>query len=251
MASCRFCPTPVMIDGWMCQECNSVASEYAAWAIEVGGGDVDGIASAIGIPADEWGGQCHGISLAFRAAGCPGRVRRGWITALGYGGQHSWIELPRDIVVDPTITALQGKPTSVRVTSGMTGYDPCGWRTMHANVRPCPHVTETERDVIELSPLGSWEYVANLVGHHGDDGVWCGDDDGGWLTISVEQAAWLAHLPVINAERAGHLSSWFAAEVYEALDRADQKAWIPVDAWHYVMDVPYPHEPARVKAGAR
>ena len=58
------------------------------------------IADAIGLPLDEWHGNCHTVSLAMLREGIvQGRVARG--TARGVGSQHSWIAL-----CDPSLSPL-------------------------------------------------------------------------------------------------------------------------------------------------
>lgn len=233
MAFCRYCINTVLSDGMACDACWAVVQHVPL--------NVPLVAEKIGIPSDRWQGNCHSVATAmsnrfgeYELPGC--RVRRGWITALNYAGQHSWLELDRGIIVDPTLRANEGKAPEVRVWKPLGDvYDPCGWRTVHSVVQPCPSVFDTDRELVQLE-LGSVDYVAGLINNHVEDG---------YVELSKEQAIWLANLPVRERESARVLSRFFAAEVYEALQAAGLKAFIPVDAWHYVMDVPYRGERVR------
>lgn len=198
------------------------------------------VADAIGLPPTEWEWNCHGVSVALRAAGLEGRVRRGY--ADDFGGQHSWVELPGGAtVVDATAHAWRGGDPEVVFSDEVDRYDACGWRT-RADRRPAPDSTETSREPIDLK-VASAGYVGGLIGLHDHD-IYEDDEDPGVL-VTIEQLHWLAHRPVVDAEGAGVLSRFFAAEVYEAISDAGHKALIPIDAWHYVMDLPYPGEPER------
>lgn len=210
--------------------------------------DPEQVAELIDFPTDHWGGNCHGVSVALRQAGLPGRVRRGWHPA--WGGQHSWVELPDGSIVDATLTALLRDEVNILVIPaddpGHAGYDPCGWRGIHGpnTVRHPPNIDETERELIDM-PLSSPDYVADLLGLYAEYWGETTDTDDGWIQCSVEQAFWLANLPVVDRESRRGISKFFAAEIYEVLDQAGMKGAIPTDNWHYVMDEPYPHEPAR------
>jgi hypothetical protein len=244
MALCSLCTNSVLSDGMVCDPCWEITGELPQ--------NVPLIAEKIGIPAERWAGNCHGVSLAFvnrfgphLDTGNPkvvARLRRGWITALGYGGQHSWLELPRGIILDPTLTALQGKEPEVLIwsPSGRV-YDPCGWHSIHGSrtVGPAPDVGETDKELIQWDCFDSVDYVAGLLDTYRE---FYGED---WLQLSFEQIWWLAHLPVVEGDRPRSMNAFFAAEIYERIADENLKVLIPTDAWHYVMDEPYPGEPAR------
>jgi hypothetical protein len=186
-------------------------------------------------------GTCHATSVALREAGVPGRVRRGHVPLLGYVGQHSWVELPDGDVLDATRHGIQDDwPPELAYCGPSQGrYDACGWHSVHGprSVPEPPGCYDTDRDPVELNDV-SGDYLAGLLGEVFD----YGDD---WVSVSVEQAFWLGNLPVQDREHHHVLSRFFAPETYEALQAAELKAAIPIDAWHYVMDVPYPGEPPR------
>jgi len=50
----------------------------------------------------------------------------------------------------------------------------------------------------------------------------------GGARLNKAQGFWLANLP---PQRLGN----HAKEIYEAFEKADRKAWIPCDNWHYVF----------------
>lgn len=240
MAPCSLCLTgEVFPAGAVCPECKKVVEHVPR--------NIPLIAEKIGVPEDKWTGNCHGISLAFiqrfgnAGLELPGaRLRRGYVE--GYGGQHSWIELNRGIIVDPTISGLLEGPVKVVVTNNER-YDPCGWHSVHGvwRVQEPPTVDESEREPLVWEDFSSAAYVGDLL-HSYDHDV--GED---WLVLSSEQAMWLANLPVLEREGPTNLSTFFAAEIYERLNDSGLKGFIPIDAWHYVMDEPYRNEPARPK----
>lgn len=90
-------------------------------------------AEAIDTPPENWGGNCHGISLAIVHSGIMGepgptcRVVRG-VASYAIGGQHSWVCLgtpydPDAIYVDYTAHQWRGNDlTDVVVTTAKQGY---------------------------------------------------------------------------------------------------------------------------------
>jgi hypothetical protein len=148
------------------------------------------------------------------------------------------VALPNDQILDATAHAFIGGPAKVRIIDPPAeAYDPCSWRQRIARLHPAPDVLDTERELVEVE-LGSAEYVAGLLRLPNE--FW-GED---WLQCSFEQVFWLANCPVTRSQGPG--MNWFyAAEVYEAIAELGQKALIPIDDWHHVMDVPYEGEPPR------
>jgi len=92
-------------------------------------GGVQGLEEAIGIPASEWGGRCHEISLRVLRTGLlgEGRVARG--SARGVTSQHSWIVLgdeplpdpysEESVIADPTIFAYERRQPYVLVKQNL------------------------------------------------------------------------------------------------------------------------------------
>jgi hypothetical protein len=214
------------------------------------------IAEKIAIPPEKWAYNCHGVSIAWLSrfgrnldtgrTDLNARVRRGYTTR-GYGGQHSWIELEDGTVVDPTLYATmhEGEQPMVEVFDPDEAeelYDPCGWHSIHGEqfVVDPPDFFATENPYLAWDTQSA-DYFADLVGTPHD----YRGEDGDWFELSIEQAHWLAHLPVLPKEGSRNLGDFFAREAYEWLESQDLKALIPIDAWHYVMDVPYPGEPER------
>lgn len=191
-------------------------------------------ADLIGVPLDEWAGACHGISSAI-APLVGGVVRRGYFIGdtkpgayfHGSFSQHSWVELPDGQVLDPTRFAFVGGEPEAWVGPD-DDYDIGGCRSAAPSGSP-PVVSG---DDVVLSML-SVDYVSDLLGGWADVERE-GDDGGGVVFLAMEQALWLANLPVKEREAPGVLARWFAAEVYEALVNAGQRALIPIDRLEWI-----------------
>jgi hypothetical protein len=191
---------------------------------------------------ESWAGNCHGVSMALVELLGPevATVRRGYfIGEVARGAyfdgrpcQHSWVELRDGRVIDPTRFAFTREPAwPLRVIGASLAaaeYDIGGCKMASASP-PAPDVLESERELIELE-LESVDYVRDLLGL--PDGFY-GE---GWLQLSLEQAHWLANLPIKEGrEQPGTLSPFFAPEVYEALMDAGQDALIPIDRRDWML----------------
>lgn len=214
-------------------------------------------AEAIDIPLKRWAGNCHGISTLLVDKGIvPGVVRRGyWLGDCAPNAyfrsnfaQHSWIELPNGGVCDPTGFAFQlansgtpefvtPDPTEPLLTyigiMGDTLYDIGGCRMFSKATPPPPSpssVYETESEPIMLTG-GAYQYIADLLGA---DPTFVYDSEPTALEVSHEQAMWLANLPVLDKEGPYNLARWMAAEVYEMLVNAGERAMIPIDRLDWI-----------------
>jgi hypothetical protein len=207
----------------------------------------------IGVPADEWTAKCHAISSLIVQAGIvEGNVRRGWFIGEtkpgayfhGRPAQHSWIGMPDGRVCDPTRHAFVGGEPELWIGSDEE-YDVGGMKTQGRGGEP-PSIFDDEGEQIELN-VSSVGYFGDLLGipsefrsdgTEGDEGD--DEDDApagdGWLMISFGVAHYLANLPVFDREGPGILSSFFAAEAYEALEAAGHRALIPIDRWEFVIE---------------
>ena len=189
---------------------------------------------------EEWAGQCHAAATAVQdAMGAEhASVRRGYyigeiasesyFAGLMWHEQHSWVELRDGTIVDPTRFAFTAGPVWPLWTGSDEDYDVGGCkRTPPAGNPPGPY--DSEKDPVELE-LGSVEYLVDLLGlpseYYGDD----------WVTLTVEQLGWLANLPIRERrEEQGTLSSFFAAEVYEAIIESGYGALIPIDRRDWIL----------------
>ena len=115
-------------------------------------GNYEGLAEAIGVPVERWGGNCHSVSLAIVRSGVlgGGRVARG--TAYGVTGQHSWIVLgdaerpdpyaDDSVIVDPTVFHYEGRSPYILVKrNDMTRHHPHGAGSIWTMGGPPPEPT--------------------------------------------------------------------------------------------------------------
>lgn len=213
--------------------------------------DMEKALSIVGVPPEDWGGKCHQVSSAL-APYMNGKVRRGYYLGpppepgtywakIGLG-QHSWIELEDGQVCDPTRFSFRGGEPELWVGPA-DEYDIGGCIQQGPSDSP-PEIMDTDGELTELNA----ECVGYLVDLLGADPLDFNEDEG-WIMISIEQAHWLAHLPILKKEGSGVLSRFFAAEVYEALCDAGFEALIPIDrlAWILPERVPQ-YQPEGVKA---
>lgn len=190
-------------------------------------------------PAEEWGGQCHGISMAIAPA-VGGLVQRGYYLGTiepgtywaerGGLSQHSWVQLPDRRVLDPTRFSFKGGEPELWIGRD-EGYDIGGCKVQYrSGTEPPPGFYEPEdTEPVELN-LGCVDYVLDLVGSPAE---FSGDD---WIEVGLAQARWLAHAPILeDTEASGALSSFFAPEIYEALVEAGHEALIPIDRLHWML----------------
>lgn len=197
-------------------------------------------------PMAGWAGKCHGISMVLVGLlnelndGPPvATLRRGYFIGEvakgsyfdGRPSQHSWVELRDGTVLDPTRGAFTLLPFWPIWVGDDEDYDVGGCKCPLIASGDPPDPYDSESAEVELN-LESIDYVVGLLGRALD----YGDDDGaGWVLVSREQVAWLAHLPVREEERPGVLSRTFAAEVYAAIDDAGYGALIPIDRKDWIL----------------
>ena len=80
------------------------------------------------------------------------------------------------------------------------------------------------------APIGVWWDSESLFGLSSE---WYGED---WVTLTLEQIGWLANLPIrTRREEQGTLSSFFVAEVYQAIIDAGYGALIPIDRRDWIL----------------
>jgi hypothetical protein len=210
---------------------------------ELGGLELEEAEALVGMPLRAWDGHCHAVSAAL-AARVGGVVRRGIFTGETTWGamfherpcQHSWIELPDERVCDPTrpaFTCCARWPLWI----GPAGeYDVCGCRSQSPADPPPDSWDLTnwkgeEVDMFDLR-LGSYDYVGDLCGV---DPEFVHEEEPSGVELTFRQCAWLAGLPIRDAEGPGVLSRFFAAEVYEELIRVGLDALIPIDRRDWIL----------------
>lgn len=185
---------------------------------------VEAVAKAIGVPADEWPGNCHSIACDMCAAGLVpgGKPRYGHYHGPIAPGtmfykreivRHGWIEAPDGQIVDPTRWVFEGAEPYVFQGWDEDGYYDTGGnqiRYMLMSGRPMPKydpearqfdVPNTEAGVIMKLVLG---------GHEGDK-------------VSFNQLIYLANLPP-NFEEED-----IVRDIYRWLQGEGLQALIPMD----------------------
>lgn len=176
--------------------------------------DPEAIAAEIGHPyPDEWGGNCHGISLAIVKAGLiPGRVARG--RGIGVTSQHSWIVVGADAdvyaedaeIVDPTLFHYRDDVDGIWHGTAADGiHHPHGAGDIWSWGHP-PKATEEPIALTPSFPLsGAAESFVDLLGPL---------DRAGWGMLAT-------HAPV---------GGWPAAEILAAMDDTPAvAALVPID----------------------
>lgn len=190
------------------------------------GYDVQKVAQAIGVPVEQWPGNCYSIALAMVKAGViaggVGRPQYGhWLGPVAPGTYfavrasrlpfipHGWVEHPFDMVTDPTRWVFEGVPPYIYWGKRGPEYDPGGNGLRRAMMQPCPPYDETARRVVlSFGDPGVRSAVMTMLG---------------WPPfVTVDHCFWLANLPL---DELGGL----AGAVFESLVEAGQSALIPLD----------------------
>lgn len=176
----------------------------------------------LGEPAERWVGRCYEIAsrLAEHVGGRPayghwrGPVHRDSLFAyartVGFA-RHGWLAMPDGTVCDPTRWTFTLDEPSIYFGPA-DHYDEGGnvWRESQSGPPP---VFTGEAHPIELAP---WEadFVATLLGQSVPQ-------------FTIAQLMWIAH-------RSPHTLGDFAQPIYEALDAAGLRAFVPLDNWRMV-----------------
>lgn len=204
--------------------------QRATRQVDGGGGQLPGlmtlvldhheIAEAIDMPVERWFHQCHSVSLKIIKAGFVpgGRVARG--TAIGVGGQHSWIVDGRDCyapdarIIDPTLWSyVDGvDPIWVGTPKSRFQHTPHGagsiWQWgKPSNVRPGPD-RPFPRDGLSKQACDFLDMVEPL-------------NDSGWMVL-------FSHAPV---------GGWPVGEIIAAADATDMGWMIPIDRIGMLTDL--------------
>ena len=198
-------------------------------------GTPEQVAEAIGTPVLFWPGNCYGISKEIADEGLvPGAraVYGHWYGTPAPGSmfdrdtpfvQHGWLRLPGDIIIDPTEWVMHGlKETEAYLWIGRNNgaYDEGGQRLRAALMGDPPTFDPKDTQVTiphrALTP-SCWGYLCGLVGHD--------------APYTVGQMIWVASLPV-------DVLGGYAQEMYRALAESGNDAFIPIDNWRLVMQVP-------------
>lgn len=194
-------------------------------------------AGAIGVPLDEWPGQCYGIAVELLSSGALDRFQAEngpLVAAYGlysgpiaqasrFGGRpfsrHGWLESPDGHVVDPTRYVFSG--TAPEIWIGSTDdYDLSGSRLRDG--RPKPSAETGRRVSLPLNDPDSLAVFDRLL-RSGRNVAKTG-------SISLEWLRWISNLPL---ERLGE----DAPMVYRTVVSAGWPGLIPTDNRKWTDDI--------------
>ena len=187
--------------------------------------------AAIGIPVEEWAGNCHGISELLLTHGVvKGKLRYGhWTGPVSSDTdfskypkglvRHGWIELPDKRIVDPTRYVFESVEPYIYVGEN-DYYDAGGNVFRKENMRPVPQFSESEKQVILASEDLAEQFIFESLGRVAENGS---------VPVTIKQAFWLANLPL-------DILGVAARQIYQALILAEQGALIPFDNQQLVFE---------------
>ena len=200
-------------------------------------------------PAETWPGRCHEIALAAASLIDGGEAvyghYRGPVDPHGYWSgyerrpfiQHGWVQLDDGGVLDPTRWSFLDEEPEIAIFhewEASDEYDRGGNRTRAEMMKPAPPWDPSTKvgargaaGAVSLAvPKGSdLEMTLNtLLGEdqHGTD-----ENDG--YVITIMQAAWLANAPY-------DILAPHQKAIYELLDGAGLRAFVPQDNWEQAME---------------
>lgn len=185
--------------------------------------DVYEAGDLIGVPVNQWEGNCHGIAMAIVESGMiDGKVERGYWKGLVskksifYGKPlipHSWIRMSNGQIADPTRWCFECVEPYIFV-GGDECYDAGGNQFRKANLKPCPAFNFDHKDSKIKFPTSCNKFVMDL----------CGSPK----YITINQAFWLANAPL-------DILKPYAKAIYTAFDKCKQGCLIPIDNYNIVM----------------
>jgi hypothetical protein len=187
----------------------------------------------IKIPASSWKGNCHGIANKLLESGLVcGKLRYGsWLGPVEKGSMfvnrprgyihHGWIEQINGDIIDPTRFEFEQKEPYIYV--GKNDFYDAGSNTyLLNNMRPAPKYSKDARqETLHIEDEEAFMFVADMLGSPTDE-----NDN---ITITINQAFWLANLPL-------QILGKLAKPVYLALIECGQRALIPMDNRDMVLE---------------
>lgn len=198
-----------------------------------------------GMSTAQWEGNCFAVASKLAAHFGGTAVYGHWLGEISLDGwwklragqdfcNHGWIVLPdkhgkyvqgREEIVDPTRWSFEAKKPYIWRGQNDGTYDEGGnrFRMSARGNEPPEDDGEQEPLTIELLSEESYENVKRICKM-------------GWLSEFSESYPFLSHTDARwLANTAPAAIGWFVvAEIYEALDRAGMRAWIPTDNWKMV-----------------
>lgn len=185
--------------------------------------DIEEAVMAIGIPTDEWVGNCAGISHAIVESGMiDGKVERGhWKGDVAKGSifygkpliPHSWIRMANGKIADPTRWCFECVEPYISVGDEQC-YDAGGNELRKAMMKPCPAFDATKTKVEIKFPASCNNFVMDLLQNP--------------PYITINQLFWLGNLPL-------DLLKTHAKEIFTAFDKYKHGGIVPIDNYNIIM----------------
>ena len=190
--------------------------------------DISDIVKEIGIPIENWEGNCYGIACAIVEHGLvEGKAQYGhWLGPVAPGSmfdrgipfaRHGWVQCNGDMILDPTRWVFEGAEPYIWIGPNDGSYDPGGnvWRKRWE--RPCPLFDPESKQVsLQFTDLLDRSAIMDLLDNP--------------PAVTIEQAFWLANLSFLT------LGLVLAHALYQALDIAGLRALVPIDNWRLAME---------------
>ena len=196
--------------------------------------NVTEVAKIIGVPVEEWKGNCHGISsLLLEHKLVVGKLRYGhWIGPVREKTlfskyprgivRHGWVELENGTIVDPRRYIFEGVEPYIYVGKN-DHYDAGGNRFRQSLMKPAPKYSKDERQVtLKIRRIVARKILEDMLDTTSHFGV---------IYATIKQVFWLANLPLDTF-------SGFAKPIYEAIMEVGYGAFIPIDNKTMVMEEP-------------
>jgi hypothetical protein len=214
---------------------------------------VEQVVEAIGVPLENWEGNCYGIASLLAESGLvKGRPVYGhflgkvseesemWSARSRHPFvQHGWVELEDGRIVDPTRWSFEAKEPYIWVgEDGQGEYDEGGNELRAAMMGPWPLFDDSQHEQtfhLELLPeiVDELDYLGSKLKDPFDPDQMDRDPldpEHYQLEVTNEQLFWLANIPV---NRLRH--RWHARELFTQIEEHGLKGFIPLDNWNMVM----------------
>ena len=189
--------------------------------------DVGAVASAIGLEARLWPGNCYTVSCKMVKAGIvSGRAVYGLYFGPVEPGsmffqkpvvRHGWIKMESGLIVDPTRWVFENEPPYIYVGAPSSEYDEGANLLRSARMRKAPDFDPGKSKLV-VPPGEAGNVIAALLGFDRFDGE-----------INTEQAFWLGNLP-------SNVLGELMAPLYRALVEMGCKGFIPVDNYRMYLE---------------
>lgn len=191
--------------------------------------DVNAVSVAIGIPKDEWKGNCHTISYQILDKGLvEGHLERGHYYGIIAKGSlfdrgcpivpHSWIRLADGSIYDPTRFAFEGNRPYIFISDNYSEFDEAEYDVGGCRLRslkPLPPFDETKKKMeLNFKTKECEEFIFSLLNYPP------------FLTITE-----VFYIANYSFQSLGE----HAYELYKALEESNNDAFVPLDSWEYVM----------------